>query len=192
MVERRTPAFMVSCDSIFMKSNEPEKSPAEEMRHEDPLTGAPGAHPVATGTGALIGGVAGAVIGAALAGPVGSIAGASMVGGAFAGGLIGKGAGEIVNPTVEDAYWRERHALEAYGAGTAYEDYEPAYRSGYEGYEKYGGVDFVDVEADISRDYMSHRAGLPWEKARPAAEAAWERIRDRKVTHHVQDQEGSV
>jgi hypothetical protein len=175
-----------------MKDNETNEKLAEDLRHKDPLTGAPGTHPLATGTGAFLGGMAGAVIGAAMAGPVGSIAGASMVGGALAGGLIGKGAGEIVKPTVEDAYWRERHSLEAYGAGTEYEEFEPAYRSGYEGFEKYGGVDFADVEADISRDYMSHRAGVPWDRARPAAEAAWERIRNRTATHHAQDQEGSI
>jgi len=177
---------------MTMKDNETDEKLAVEMRHEDPLTGAPGAHPVATGTGALLGGMAGAVIGAAMAGPVGTIAGASMVGGAFAGGLLGKGAGEIVNPTVEDAYWRERHSLEAYGAGTEYEEFEPAYRAGYEGYEKYGGVAFADVEADISRDYLSHRAGLPWEKARPASQAAWQRIHDRSMAQRAQGQEGSV
>ena len=173
-----------------MKSHETKEKTEADLLNEDPLTGAHGAHPVAAGTGALLGGMAGAVIGASLAGPVGSIAGASMVGGALAGGLLGKAAGEIVDPTVEDAYWRERHPLEAYGAGTPYEDYEPAYRAGYEGFAQYGGEQFADVEADIARDYASHRAGLPWEKARPAAEAAWERVRDRTVTRRASGGDG--
>jgi len=175
-----------------MKSIETEEKIAADLRHEDPLSGAPGAHPLATGTGALLGGVAGAVLGAAMAGPVGSIAGASMVGGALAGGLLGKAAGEIADPTIEDAYWRERHPLEAYGAGTAYEDYEPAYRAGYEGFDRHGGEQFADVEADIAHDYASHRAGVPWEKARPAAEAAWGRLRDRSVARRAQQEDGGT
>ncbi len=58
-----------------MKSIATEEKIAEELRHEDPITAHSGAHPVSTGAGALLGGMAGAVIGAALAGPVGSIAG---------------------------------------------------------------------------------------------------------------------
>jgi hypothetical protein len=175
-----------------MKSIHTEKEKPADLRHEDPLSGAPGAHPMAVGAGALLGGVAGAVMGGTIAGPMGSIAGASMVGGALAGGLLGKAVGEVIDPTVEDAYWRERHPLEAYGAGTAYEDYEPAYRAGYEGFARHGGEQFADVEADISRDYASHRAGLPWEKARPAAEAAWSRVRDRTAARRVQGEDGGA
>ncbi|MGZ8901027.1 MAG: glycine zipper family protein, partial [Limisphaerales bacterium] len=39
--------------------------------NRDPITGAPGAHPVGTGVGATGGGAAGAAIGAAVGGPVG-------------------------------------------------------------------------------------------------------------------------
>jgi phage tail tape-measure protein len=46
----------------------------------------------------------GSALGAA-AGPAGVIAGA-VVGGVI-GGLAGKKAGEEINPTVEDAYWRQ-------------------------------------------------------------------------------------
>jgi hypothetical protein len=175
-----------------MKSHQTKEKSEADLLNEDPLSGAHGAHPVATGAGAFLGGVTGAMIGASMAGPVGSIAGASMVGGALAGGLLGKAAGEVADPTVEDAYWRERHPLESYGAGTPYEDYEPAYRAGYEGFERHGGERFADVEADIARDYASHRAGLPWEKARPAAEAAWERVRERAVTGHAPKADGGT
>src|SRR5688572_33295838 len=67
--------------------------------NRDPLTGAPGSHPVGTGIGAATGGIAGAAIGAA-GGPVG--AGIGAVAGAVAGGLAGKGVGEAVNPTDEE------------------------------------------------------------------------------------------
>lgn len=68
--------------------------------NRDPITGAPGAHPVGTGVGAAAGGVAaGAAIGS-VAGPVGTAVGA--VGGAIAGGLTGKGVAEAADPTVND------------------------------------------------------------------------------------------
>jgi phage tail tape-measure protein len=63
----------------------------------DPLTGAPGAHPVGTGLGAVSGAAAGASIGAA-AGPVGAAVGTVV--GAVAGALAGKGAAEAVHPTL--------------------------------------------------------------------------------------------
>jgi hypothetical protein len=79
----------------------------EENR--DPITGAKGAHPVGVGVGTAVGGVVtGGVLGAA-AGPVGVVAGA-VVGGVL-GGLAGKKAGEEINPTVEDAYWRQTIAI---------------------------------------------------------------------------------
>src|SRR2546427_1416470 len=68
----------------------------------DPITGAPGAHPVGAGIGAFGAGAAGAAIGS-VAGPVGTAAGAVI--GAVAGGLVGKGVAEAVNPTAEEAYW---------------------------------------------------------------------------------------
>src|SRR5258705_8003526 len=73
----------------------------------DPITGAPGAHPIGTGVGAAGAGAAGAAIGA-VAGPVGAAVGAVV--GAVAGGLAGKGVAEAVNPTEEDAYWRGQQA----------------------------------------------------------------------------------
>src|SRR3954469_20482519 len=67
----------------------------------DPITGAPGSHPVGTGVGAAGGGAAGAAIGS-MAGPIGTAVGAVV--GAVAGGLAGKGAAEAIDPTAEDAY----------------------------------------------------------------------------------------
>lgn len=105
-----------------------------------------------------------------------------MVAGAVAGGLVGKFTGEAIDPTMEDTYWRERHSLESHAAGQPYEEFEPAYRSGYEGYARHGGDDFADVEADIQKDYESYKASVPWEKARPASKAAWQRVYDRNST----------
>ena len=79
------------------------KSPAyaggssEGSANRDPLTGAPGAHPIGTGVGAAAGGVAaGAAVGS-VAGPVGTVVGAAV--GAVAGGLAGKGVAESIDPT---------------------------------------------------------------------------------------------
>jgi len=81
----------------------------------DAITGAPGSHPVGTGVGAAGGGAAGAAIGAAVTGPaapVGAVVGAVV--GSVAGGLAGKGAAEAVNPTAEDAYWRDNYKNQPY------------------------------------------------------------------------------
>jgi hypothetical protein len=78
--------------------------------NRDPITGAPGSHPVGTAAGATSGGVAGAAVGTVVGGPVGGAVGAAV--GAVAGGLAGHAAGEAVNPSVEDIYWRQAHIRE--------------------------------------------------------------------------------
>src|SRR5688572_27210787 len=104
--------------------------------NRDPITGTPGAHPVGTGIGAAAAGATGAAIGGAVGGPVGAVAGAVI--GSVAGGLGGKAAGEAVNPTAEDAYWRDEYKNRPYARDSeyAYEDYGPAYRHGWENYGK--------------------------------------------------------
>ncbi|MFY2763175.1 hypothetical protein [Arenimonas sp. MALMAid1274] len=157
-----------------MKS-EFEKKQDDDL-NRDPITGTPGAHPVGTGLGAASGGAAGAALGA-MAGPVGALAGAAI--GAVVGGLAGKGVGEAVNPTVEDGYWRDQYAREEYYvAGHSYDDYAPAYRTGYEGRVRYDGKTFDEVEADLQRDYGTARGNskLEWQHARPATRAAWDRL----------------
>jgi hypothetical protein len=144
--------------------------------HRDPITGEPGAHPLGTTAGAATGGVAGAAIGMAV-GPVGAIVGATI--GAVAGGLAGKGVAEAINPTVEDAYWRDAYTREPYyRAGTAYDVYAPAYRTGWEGRGRYSDRTFDEAEAELRADYerMSAGMGSTWDDNRAAARAAWERI----------------
>src|SRR5688572_10061879 len=105
--------------------------------NRDPITGTPGAHPVGTGVGAAGAGAAGAAIGAAVGGPAGAAVG--LAAGAIAGGLAGKGAAEAINPTAEEAYWRKNYLNEPYVERTlVYDEYAPAYRTGYEGYSRYG------------------------------------------------------
>src|SRR5215216_2890454 len=80
--------------------------PPKGPRNADPLTDAPGAHPIETGVGAAVGGAATGLAIGALGGPVGAVIG-GVVGGAVAGGLAGKGVGELIDPTTEDTWLRE-------------------------------------------------------------------------------------
>jgi uncharacterized protein (TIGR02284 family) len=142
--------------------------------NRDPITGAPGAHPVGTGVGATGGALAGAAAGS-LAGPVGTVVG--LVAGAVVGGLGGKAIAENVNPTAEDAYWRESYNREAYvQPGSSYDDYGPAYEMGWS--TRASRADTFDaVEPSLADEWSTRRgaSGLDWEQARPATRAAWER-----------------
>lgn len=144
--------------------------------NRDPITGTPGAHPVGTGLGAAAGGGAGAAVGS-VAGPVGTMVGAAA--GAIAGGLGGKAVGERMNPTVEDAYWRDNYRNEAYhNPQYGYDDYAPAYRTGYEGRARHADRDFEEVESDLRSEYERGRGSsrLGWDEARDATRAAWHRV----------------
>ena len=145
----------------------------------DPITGAPGSHPVGTGLGAAGAGATGAAIGGAVGGPVGAAVGAAV--GAVAGGLAGKGVAEAIDPTREDAYWRDAHQNEPYyDRDYTYDDYAPAYRTGYEGYTQHGvsGRNFDAAESDLQARYNQVRGNsrLGWEKAKAATRAAWDRV----------------
>lgn len=157
---------------INPKNASRDKNPA----NRDPISGAPGAHPVGTGVGGASGAVAGAVAGTAVGGPVGTIVGAVV--GAVAGGLVGKGVGEAVNPTEEDAYWRGQYEHENYyQRGRQYDDYAPAYRVGYESRADHAEHSFEQAEDDLKRRYEAARGKSPlgWGDARAATHAAWDR-----------------
>jgi hypothetical protein len=147
--------------------------------NRDPITGAPGAHPVGTGVGAAAGGMAaGAAIGT-VAGPVGTIAGAAI--GAVVGGLAGKSVAEAIDPTLEEAYWRESYATRPYVTkGSTFDDYGPAYHYGIDNYAKYPGQKFDDVEGNLSRDWQraKGKSALTWDQAKHAARDSWQRVSD--------------
>ncbi len=124
--------------------------------------------PVAPPTGAAAG---------AVAGPVGAAVGAVV--GAVAGGYAGKAVAEAIDPTVEDAYWRDNYASRPYyDADIDYDEMAPAYRYGWEARGRYGSQRFEDVEPELERDWASARSSsqLDWEEARPASLDAWNRI----------------
>ena len=104
----------------------------------DPLSQEPGAHPLGTGLGAVAGGAGAGAAAGALGGPVGAVVGGVV--GAVAGGLGGKAVAEAVNPTSEEAYWRDNYHREPYyEAGRSFDDYGPAYRLGLYARGEYGG-----------------------------------------------------
>ena len=168
------------------------------------MSGAPGSHPIGTGIGAAAGGVAGGAAGAAAAGAaIGSAAGPAgtaigVAAGALIGGLAGKGVAERVNPTEEDAYWQQHHNEQWFAKDRSYDDYRDAYRIGYEGYSKYGheGRSFDDYESELRQDFDQRRgtSNLPWEDARNAANAAWQKLSGnyhRLIGYGVEDQTGN-
>lgn len=148
----------------------------EKDLNRDPITGEPGSHPVGTGLGAAGGGATGAAIGA-VGGPIGAAVGGIV--GAVVGGLAGKGVAEAIDPTAENAYWRENYRNEDYvDSDLGYDHYEPAYRTGYTGAGKYAGRSFDDAESDLERDYADTKGAsqVEWEKAKHATRAAWHRV----------------
>jgi hypothetical protein len=142
----------------------------------DPLTGEPGAHPVGTGVGAATGGTVGAVIGGAVGGPLGAMVGAAV--GGVAGGLAGKGISESVNPTEEDAFWRDHYSTRPYySSGRTYDDLQPAYRYGWEARTRHEDRSWNDVEPDLGREWnQRHGSRLDWNDARYATQDAWNRV----------------
>src|SRR3954447_16156421 len=84
----------------------------EGQPNRDPISGAPGAHPVGTGAGAVAGAAAGAAAGTAVGGPAGTLVGG--VSGAGAGGVAGRGAPERLEPPGEGQHGRKNHREEPY------------------------------------------------------------------------------
>jgi len=157
-----------------------EKDPSTDKTRDsnpDLITGEPGSHPVGVGVGAAGAGAAGAAIGTAVAGPVGTVVGGII--GAVVGGYGGKAVGEMIDPTGEDNYWREAHAKQPYAdRSSEFEDYQPAYRTGYEGFGKHASKKptFDQAEPELRKDYEASGAQVGWDKAREASRAAWTRV----------------
>ena len=100
-------------------------------------------------------------------------------------GAAGLAAGELLDPTREDAYWREEHPRQLFAAGSCYDEYALAYRIGYEGYVQHtdGGTrerTFEDAEPESRKRYEAAGGTAPWNRARSAAHAAWTRVHERR------------
>jgi hypothetical protein len=148
--------------------------------NRDPLTDEPGSHPVGTGIGAALGGAAAGAATGTVAGPVGTVVGGAI--GAVVGGFAGKGVAEAIDPTQESAYWSENFSSRDYvDKDASFVDYGPAYGVGVSARGRYPNRSFDDVQSQISTDWAANRGAsrLSWERARPAARDAWDRL-DRK------------
>ncbi len=144
--------------------------------NRDPLSGTPGSHPVGTGVGAILGGAAAGAAAGTVVGPVGTVVGAAA--GAVVGGLAGKGVAEAIDPTQEDAYWRDNYTDRPYVTqGSSYDDYGPAYGFGVDAVGRNPGRTFDEVEPEMSREWSTRSGGssLRWDRAKDAARDAWDR-----------------
>ena len=156
-------------------TNSNDKITSTDM-NRDPISGAPGAHPIGTGVGSTAGAIAGAAVGA-VGGPVGMVVGGAI--GAVVGGLGGKAAGEAVNPTAESAHWQASYANEPYhDSKYGYTDYAPAYELGYQNRGKYAGKTFDQAESELAGDWEHSKgaSNMAWSDAKHATRAAWHRV----------------
>ena len=157
--------------------NTKRESTAASDLNLDPISGEPGAHPVGTGVGTAVGGMAAGAVGGAAGGPIGAAVGA--VAGGIIGGLAGKSLAESIDPTAEDAYWRSQYPNRPYhDTGTAYDDYAPAYRFGWESRARHQDSRFDEMEHDLQRNWEAVKgpSQLSWDRARHATRDAWDRI----------------
>lgn len=62
------------------------------------------------------------------------------------------------------------------GRGARYEDYEPAYRWGFENADTYRGRDWDAIEPDLRRDWERTNPGSDWERFKSAVRRGWDRM----------------
>jgi hypothetical protein len=99
--------------------------------------------------------------------------------GSHAGAWAGQGVANAVNPTVEDAYWRENFAKREYvERDRPYADYGPAYRYGWEAHARSAHRPFHEVERELELGWAKAKgeSKLAWEQAKHATSDAWHRI----------------
>jgi hypothetical protein len=92
--------------------------------------------------------------------------------------MAGHAIADMIDPKVEDEYWRTNFSTRPYASGQTYETYQPAYRYGWETYPRDVGRKFDEVEPELQRDWekVKDRPACPWEKAKDATRDAWHRI----------------
>ena len=78
----------------------------------------------------------------------------------------------------EGAYWRQQRPQQPYAKAGSYQQFEHAYKTGYNPFFKYRGKNLVDVEDSIALDYERAKPelALPWDTVPPAVNAVWERM----------------
>lgn len=139
----------------------------------DAISGTSDDRPLGTAMGAVGGALTGAAVGSP-GGPMGSLVGAMI--GTAAGAIAGKGIAKGLDPEKEVDHWRQHHHLEPYYKPEhPFEDYEPAYRLGWESYD--ADKDFEAMESSLRQEWEKRdHPPLSWDNARLAASASWQRI----------------
>ncbi|HEY4246527.1 MAG TPA: hypothetical protein VGM64_06695 [Lacunisphaera sp.] len=105
---------------------------------------------------------------------------------------VGRAVGELVSGKPgagkkfahHEAHWREHHPKQQFSQGRPYEEFQSAYRAGYEGYSEFGenGKSFEETETKLRERYESENGSpqLPWTVVRPATHAAWHHAAGKK------------
>ena len=85
----------------------------------------------------------------------------------------------MAESNTEEMYWRDQHAKQPYAhKDYGYEHYELAYRTGIRAAQEHTGRQFEEIESDLALNYEKNKGdtALPWDQARPAVKAAWDKI----------------
>ena len=88
-------------------------------------------------------------------------------------------AADAAVPAAFEAYviqFRSDFDRDYAGRGDRYEDYEPAYRWGYENAGNYRGRDWDSAESDIRRDWERSNPDGEWERFKAAVRRGWDRF----------------
>lgn len=147
--------------------------PPKGNRNPDPITNAPGAHPIETGLGAAVGGGAAGFAAGIAGGPIGMAVG--TIAGAVLGGLAGKEVGETIDPTIEER-WVNEYYETLPDSDYTIDDYRPAYRQGLNARIRNNNRPFDEVEGVLEDEWSDNKPSrLSWSEARAAAQHAYER-----------------
>jgi len=86
-----------------------------------------------------------------------------------------------IDPSAEEAYWRENFSHRPYvTAGATYNEYRPAYTYGVDAHRRFEGQSFEQVEPELMREWDGVKgvSSLSWENASHAVRDAWQRVSD--------------
>jgi hypothetical protein len=81
--------------------------------------------------------------------------------------------------TTEETYWRTNFSTRPYaGAGRTFDDFQPAYRYGYDSATKYRGRKWHEVETDLERGWETAKgkSKSAWRDMKEAVKDAWHRV----------------
>ena len=77
-----------------------------------------------------------------------------------------------------DHFQKHYTSASYYNAERDWNDYGPAYRLGYDGYGRYAGRPYDDVETALEADWerIKGKSRLTWAQAKVSIRAAWHRV----------------